>query len=52
MQYFVMRATRELPSPEGRDKLWLTVNEALVVLAFESAREKLREAAALFAGRR
>ena len=52
VQYFVMRATRELPSPEGRDKLWLTVNEALVVLAFESAREKLREAAALFAGRR
>lgn len=52
VQYFVMRATAELPSPEGRDKLWLTVNEALVVLAFESAREKLREAAALFAAGR
>ena len=47
VQYFVMRATSELPSPEGRDKLWLTVNEALVVLAFESARQKLREAVAL-----
>jgi 8-oxo-dGTP pyrophosphatase MutT (NUDIX family) len=52
VQYFVMRATSELPSPEGRDKLWLTVNEALVVLAFESARSKLREAAALFAAGR
>jgi len=52
VQYFVMRATSELPSPEGRDKLWLTVNEALVVLTFESAREKLREAAALFAAGR
>jgi diphosphoinositol-polyphosphate diphosphatase len=47
VQYFLMRATSELPSPEGRDKLWLTVNEALVTLAFESARQKLREAAAL-----
>ena len=52
VQYFVMRATSELPSPEGRDKLWLTVHEALVVLAFETAREKLREAVALFAAGR
>ena len=52
VQYFLMRATGELPSPEGRDKLWLTVHEALVVLAFESARQKLREAAALFAAGR
>ena len=49
VQYFLMRATSELPSPEGRDKRWLSVNEALATLAFESAREKLREAAALFA---
>ena len=48
VQYFVMRATSDLPSPEGRDKRWLTVDEALATLAFESAREKLREAATLF----
>ena len=52
VQYFVMRATAELPSPEGRDKQWLTVKEALATLAFESAREKLREASALFAAGR
>jgi bis(5'-nucleosidyl)-tetraphosphatase len=52
VQYFLMRATSELPSPEGRDKRWLSVNEALATLAFESAREKLREAAALFSGGR
>ena len=52
VQYFLMRATSELPSPEGRDKQWLSVNEALATLAFESARAKLREAAALFAAGR
>ena len=52
VQYFLMRATSELPSPEGRDKQWLSVKEALATLAFESARGKLREAAALFAAGR
>ena len=52
VQYFLMRATSELPSPEGRDKQWLSVKEALATLAFESARAKLREAAALFAAGR
>jgi bis(5'-nucleosidyl)-tetraphosphatase len=52
VQYFVLRATGEEPSPEGRDKQWLTIDRALATLAFESAREKLREAAALFAAGR
>ena len=47
VQYFLMRATAERPSPEGRDKQWLTVDEALATLAFESSRQKLREAVAL-----
>jgi 8-oxo-dGTP pyrophosphatase MutT (NUDIX family) len=45
VQYFLIRAGREQPSPEGRDKQWLSIDEALKVLAFETAREKLREAA-------
>jgi len=44
VQYFVLRATDESASPEGRDKRWLSVDDALAALAFESARDKLREA--------
>jgi len=44
VQYFLVRATDESASPEGRDKRWLSVDEALAALAFESARDKLREA--------
>jgi len=47
VQYFVMRAAREEPSPEGRDKQWLVIDAALDALAFESARAKLREATSL-----
>ena len=47
VQYFLMRADRESASPEGRDKQWLSIDEALTTLAFESAREKLREAVRL-----
>jgi 8-oxo-dGTP pyrophosphatase MutT (NUDIX family) len=47
VQYFVLRARDEQPSPERRDKLWLAIDEALATLAFESARDKLREAVAL-----
>ena len=46
VQYFVVRANGEQPSPEGREKRWLTIDEALAALAFETAREKLREAVA------
>ena len=48
VQYFVLRATADKPSPEGRDKRWMTIDAALRTLAFENSREKLREAAALW----
>jgi 8-oxo-dGTP pyrophosphatase MutT (NUDIX family) len=48
VQYFVLRATDDQPSPERRDKRWLTIGDALSALAFESARDKLREAAAIW----
>jgi 8-oxo-dGTP pyrophosphatase MutT (NUDIX family) len=48
--YYLVRARREAPSPEGRDKQWLAVDDALNVLAFESARQKLREAIAVWPG--
>jgi hypothetical protein len=44
VQYFLIRARTEGPSPEGRDTQWLSIDDALQALAFESAREKLREA--------
>jgi len=47
VQYFILRATADKPSPEGRDKLWLTVDDASEALVYESSREKLREAVAL-----
>jgi len=47
VQYFVLSATGDEPSPEGRDKLWLPIDEALETLVYESSREKLREAVAL-----
>ena len=47
VQYFLIRAQREQPSPEGRDTQWLSIDDALRTLAFESARQKLREAIAL-----
>jgi 8-oxo-dGTP pyrophosphatase MutT (NUDIX family) len=50
VQYFLVHARTERPSPEGRDKQWLPVDEALKTLAFESARAKLREARAMWTG--
>jgi 8-oxo-dGTP pyrophosphatase MutT (NUDIX family) len=47
VQYFLIRARTEKPSPEGRDKQWLSIDEALKALVFDSAREKLREAVRL-----
>jgi diadenosine hexaphosphate hydrolase (ATP-forming) len=47
VQYFLIRAREEQASPEGREKRWVPVSEALETLAFESAREKLREALSL-----
>lgn len=47
VQYFVVRARTESASPEGRDKQWLPIGEASTTLAFETAREKLRDAVRL-----
>jgi 8-oxo-dGTP pyrophosphatase MutT (NUDIX family) len=44
VQYFVLIARREEPSPEGRDKRWLSIDEALATLAYDTSREKLHEA--------
>ena len=49
VRYFLVRAGQtEVQSPEGRDKRWLAVDGAAKTLAFESSREKLREAAAMW----
>ena len=48
VQYFLIRARTERPSPEGRDTQWLSMDDALQTLAFETAREKLREAHAMW----
>jgi len=50
VQYFLIRARTETASPEGRETQWLPIDEALRTLAFENAREKLREAVALVRG--
>jgi 8-oxo-dGTP pyrophosphatase MutT (NUDIX family) len=44
VDYFLVQLTAEMPSPEGRDKLWLTEEEAEARLAFQNARELLRVA--------
>jgi bis(5'-nucleosidyl)-tetraphosphatase len=46
VQYFLIRAQSERASPERRDKQWLSVDDALKALTFESARDKLCEARA------
>ena len=52
VRYFLVRAGQtEVQSPEGRDKQWLPVDDAVKALAFESSRAKLREAARLAAQR-
>jgi 8-oxo-dGTP pyrophosphatase MutT (NUDIX family) len=47
VQYFLIRARAEKPSPEGRETQWLSIDGAFQTLAFESARDKLREALSL-----
>ena len=47
VQYFLVRSRTEAPSPEGRDKRWFDLDEALVALSFESARTLLRMASAI-----
>ena len=50
VQYFTMRPDQEAASPEGRDKQWLAIDEAMEALVFETARAKLRQAAAMISG--
>jgi ADP-ribose pyrophosphatase YjhB (NUDIX family) len=42
VRYFVIRATCEADSPEGREKGWFTLAEARERLQFENARELLK----------
>jgi diadenosine hexaphosphate hydrolase (ATP-forming) len=44
VDYFLVQLTAEMASPEGRDKLWLTEDEAEAQLAFQNARELLKSA--------
>jgi diadenosine hexaphosphate hydrolase (ATP-forming) len=52
VQYFLVRPIVESASPEGRDKQWLGIDEALALLSFESARTLLRMATAPLYNRR
>jgi len=47
VQYYLLRARTDEPSPEGRDKRWLSPDDALDALSYETARGKLREALAM-----
>jgi 8-oxo-dGTP pyrophosphatase MutT (NUDIX family) len=46
VEYFLVRLTAEMPSPEGREKVWLLPEEAEQRLVFENARQLLRTATA------
>ena len=52
VQYFLVRPRTESSSPEGRDKQWFDLDEALAALSFESARTLLRIASAPLYNRR
>ena len=44
VQYYLVQATKDGASPEGRGKQWLSVDEGLERLTFEESRELLRTA--------
>ena len=46
VDYYVVRLTAEMASPEGREKVWLLPEEADQRLAFENARQLLKAATA------
>jgi 8-oxo-dGTP pyrophosphatase MutT (NUDIX family) len=52
VQYFLIRATSESPSLEGRKKAWLPLEDALVRLSFEDLRALLRAARSGIADRK
>src|SRR3954447_6927769 len=41
VQYFLIRAISERPSPEGREKQWFTLDDARRMVTFENARRLL-----------
>jgi diadenosine hexaphosphate hydrolase (ATP-forming) len=43
VQYFLIRAIAESPSPEGREKRWFTLQEARRRVSFDNARRLLDE---------
>jgi 8-oxo-dGTP pyrophosphatase MutT (NUDIX family) len=44
VEYYLVHLTADAPSPEGRQKAWLSLDEALEHLDFQSARDLLRAA--------
>jgi diadenosine hexaphosphate hydrolase (ATP-forming) len=44
VEYYLVHLTADAPSPEGREKVWLSPDEALERLDFQNARELLRAA--------
>lgn len=44
VEYYLVRLTAEAASPEGREKVWLSPDEALERLIFQNARDLLRAA--------
>jgi bis(5'-nucleosidyl)-tetraphosphatase len=44
VEYYLVHLTVDAPSPEGRQKVWLSPGEALDRLDFQNARELLRAA--------
>jgi len=52
VQYFLVRPRAESPSPEGREKQWFGLDEALAALPYENARTLLRMATAPLYNRR
>jgi hypothetical protein len=44
VEYYLVRLTVDAPSPEGRQKVWLSPDEAQDRLDFQNARELLRAA--------
>jgi 8-oxo-dGTP pyrophosphatase MutT (NUDIX family) len=49
VRYFLIRATGEHDSPEGREKAWYRLDDAVAQLSFENARLLLRDAGELLA---
>jgi bis(5'-nucleosidyl)-tetraphosphatase len=44
VEYYLVHLTADAPSPEGREKVWLSPDEALEHLDFQNARDLLRVA--------